>query len=98
MKRITCLVLVFALVFCFAGTAFAISGTVHVSTWLNLRKSPSTDAVIIAYMKDGTPVTILDEANKTNGFYHISGYSYTNHHDWSGGAYRTGYGSASFIK
>lgn len=100
MKKLVSMALVLVLCVCFASSAFALTttGTVKVDTWLNLRKSASTSATIIAYMQNGTKVTVLDEANITNGFYHISGRSYTNHHDWSGKATRTGYASASYIK
>ncbi len=101
MKKLVAMTLV--LCFCFASSAFALTtiGTVTLKdddSWLNLRKTASTSSTVIAYMQNGTVVTILDEANITNGFYRISGRSYTNHHDWSGKATRTGYASTSYIK
>lgn len=97
-KRIVAIGLVVVLLLCFASSALAITGTVSVSTWLNLRKKASTSSTIIAYMKNGTVVQILDNANITNGFYRIKGESYTNHHNWTGKATRTGYGSANYIQ
>lgn len=97
MKKLVSMALVLVLCFCFASSAFALTGTVKVSTWLNLRKEPKSNSTVIAYMKNGETVTILDEANKTNGFFHIRGYSYTNHDNWTGRAERTGYASASYI-
>ena len=96
-KRIVAMGLVAVLLLCFASSALAIKGTVSVSTWLNLRKKASTSATIIAYMKDGTEVEILDNANKTNGFFHIKGDSYLNHDKWTGKDTRTGYASADYI-
>ena len=49
-------------------------------------------------MKDKTTVEILDNANKTNGFFRIRGESYKDHHNWTGKATRTGYASAAYIK
>ncbi len=97
-KRIVAMGLAVAMLLCFASSALAISGTVSVSTWLNLRKEASTTSTIVAYMKDKTTVEILDNANKTNGFFRIRGESYKDHHNWTGKATRTGYASAAYIK
>lgn len=97
MKRIIAIVLALALTLCCTTSAFALTGTVQVSTWLNLRKAASTSAGIRAYMQNGTVVTILDNGNKTNGFYYIYGYGYADHDTWSDGAYHYGWGHSDYI-
>lgn len=96
-KRIVAMGLVVILLLCFASSALALTGTVKVSTWLKLHKSASTSSTTLAYLKNGTIVEILDNASKTNGFFHIKGYSYTDHHNWTGGKVRSGYASADYI-
>lgn len=81
-------------------SASALTGTVKLNdpnTWMNLRKTASTSGTIIAYVKHGTSVTILDGGSKTSGFYHITATSYTKR--WTEGkANRTGYGHSDYIK
>lgn len=107
MKRAFCIVLALVLMLCLASSALALSGTVRVSTWLNLRKSANTSSGLEGYMRNGTPVTIWDDGNKTNGFYRISGWSYSHHAPkdkldddslWTGGATRIGWGHSDYIK
>jgi Cell wall-associated hydrolases (invasion-associated proteins) len=68
-----------------AATAFAYSGagTVKVSTYLNVRSSPSTSASIVGKLYNGTKVTIVDSSN---GWYKISFNGST---AWISGSYVT---------
>lgn len=100
MKKFVALILALALMCCFASSAFAITGTVSLSdpdSFLFMRNAPSTSASVRAYLRHNTTVTLLDGASQTNGFYHVTGWSYTSRTDLTTGADRTGYASAAYI-
>jgi uncharacterized protein YraI len=54
-----------------AGTLLTGASQVETTANLNLRKSPSTSAAILAVIPSGTIVTLLDPS-QTNGFDHVS--------------------------
>ena len=67
------------------SAVLCLTGTVHASPNLRIRKSASTSSTIVGKIPDGASCTILDNGRKTNGFYRVS----------YGGV--TGYASASYI-
>lgn len=103
MKKFIVLILALALIMCMAASALAdvnFAGEVKLndpSSYLRMRKGPGTSYGTKAYMKHGTSVTINDVYVNGTNFHKITGYSYTNHSSWTGGATRTGYASADYI-
>jgi len=101
-KRIIAMIFALVLLFSFASTAFAVTlqGEVHLedpSSYLHLRKGPSTSYQVVGYMQHGTVVDMLDLYVNGTSFHKIRGWSYLNHSSWTGGDYRTGYAHSDYI-
>ena len=82
MKKMICLVLVLICVFTIAAPAFAETyptGTVHVSTWLNVHKKPSLSSGLVGYLKNGERVSIIRMDAGISPFYYIKGGIHADH-------------------
>ncbi len=101
MKKVVSFMLILMLVFSFAGSAMAIRGVADASTYVRLRKTPTLDSTVRAYIKAGTPVDIFDNTTRYGDgdekFYRVGASSYTDRHNWTGEAYRSGYASTRYI-
>ena len=82
MKKMICLVLVLICVFTIAAPAFAETyptGTVHVSTWLNVHNKPSLSSGLVGYLKNGERVSIIRMDAGISPFYYIKGGIHADH-------------------
>lgn len=98
-KKLVCLCLVLVCIFALTANAFALTGTVKVNDYLNVRKSASTSGTIKGYLANNDTVTIKDSGSITNGFYKIDCSAFTSR-DLTGArkALSNCYGSSSYIK
>jgi hypothetical protein len=97
LKKFVCLALVATCLFATAASAYALTGTVTGGR-LNLRKSHSTSSTIIGYIPNGSIVTIWDDGDKIENFYHITAPSYLSGQTPDDCVDRTGWGLAKYIK
>ena len=79
-KKMICLAMAIMCVCAMMTSAFALTGTVDGP--LRLRKSTSSTATIIGWLKDGDTVTITNTAPAT-GWYGVTGTAYQ-HNDYTG--------------
>jgi uncharacterized protein YgiM (DUF1202 family) len=96
LKKFVCLALVATCLFATAASAYALTGKVK-NGRLNLRKTASTSATIIGYIPNGSTVTIHDDGDKVNNFYHITAPSYLSGQTEKNCVDRTGWGLSSYI-
>ena len=89
-KKTVCLALVVLTLVAVAMPAFAITGTVTGGT-LKLWKTATETVIYVAYMPNGTTVTIYGTSNNR---YDCSGYGYNSQNTW--GTYR-GWGNTAYI-
>lgn len=98
MKKIVCFALTLVCLFTTIASALALTGTVAVNDYLNVRKTASTSGTIIGYLGNGNTVTVLDGGSITSGFYHINADCYLKRTLTGSTKNMNGYGSSSYIK
>lgn len=72
MKKTLSLILVLVLLMMLAAPAYALTGTVKVGTWLNVRKGPAKSYATIGYLMNGDKVQVYEKYPDT-GYVRIIG-------------------------
>lgn len=95
LRKVTCLAVALVCAFMMTASAFALTGTVDGP--LRLRKSCSSSATVIGWLKDGDTVTITN-TSPASGWYAVTGTAYQ-HNDYSGWCkQKSGYAMSKYIK